>query len=103
MCCGPCSSYPVKKLREMGYEPNGYFFNPNIHPYKEFKHRLETAIEFAGKVNLPIAVDKEYTLEDFLTKALTAPNPVCNSALSPRAKALSRRVPTTFAYTTPVN
>ena len=29
MCCGPCSCYPVKRLRELGYEPVGYFFNPN--------------------------------------------------------------------------
>ena len=34
MCCGPCSCYPVKKLREEGIEPVGYFFNPNIHPTK---------------------------------------------------------------------
>ena len=32
MCCGPCSCYPLKKLREEGIEPTGYFFNPNIHP-----------------------------------------------------------------------
>lgn len=77
MCCGPCSAYPVKKLRDMGYEPVGYFFNPNIHPYKEFKHRLETAIEFAEKVQLPITVDREYTLEEFLVNALNAPNGRC--------------------------
>ena len=43
MCCGPCSCYPVKKLREEGIEPVGWFFNPNIHPYKEWEQRLETA------------------------------------------------------------
>ena len=47
MCCGPCSCYPVKKLREDGIEPVGYFFNPNIHPYKEWEQRLITAKEFA--------------------------------------------------------
>ncbi len=26
MCCGPCSCYPVKHLREQGIEPVGYFF-----------------------------------------------------------------------------
>ena len=77
MCCGPCSAYPIKRLRDMGYEPTGYFFNPNIHPYKEFKHRLETAIEFAEKVQLPITVDREYTLEAFLMSALNAPNGRC--------------------------
>ena len=47
MCCGPCSCYPVKKLREDGIEPTGYFFNPNIHPYKEWEERLKAAKQFA--------------------------------------------------------
>ena len=47
MCCGPCSCYPVKKLREDGIEPTGYFFNPNIHPYTEWDERLRSAKKFA--------------------------------------------------------
>ena len=47
MCCGPCSCYPVKKLREEGIEPVGYFFNPNIHPYNEWDMRQKTAKEFS--------------------------------------------------------
>jgi len=80
MCCGPCSCFPVQRLRELGHELTGYFFNPNIHPYKEFRHRLETAQEFAEKVNLEIIVDDTYQLREFLTKALTAetvPNGRC--------------------------
>lgn len=80
MCCGPCSCFPVQRLRELGHELTGYFFNPNIHPYKEFRHRLETAKEFAQKVNLDIIVDDTYQLREFLTKALpaeTVPNGRC--------------------------
>lgn len=72
MCCGPCSCFPVKRLRDLGYQPEGYFFNPNIHPFKEFRHRLETAQEFAAKVDLAITVDDNYTLKDFLRRALSA-------------------------------
>ena len=54
MCCGPCSCYPVKKLRQEGIEPVGYFFNPNIHPYKEWDMRLKTAREFAAKVDMSL-------------------------------------------------
>lgn len=80
MCCGPCSCYPVKKLREEGIEPTGYFFNPNIHPYQEWKHRLDTAKEFAEKVGMEIRTDEEYGLRRFLKKALPAesmPNGRC--------------------------
>lgn len=71
MCCGPCACYPVEKLRADGHQLTGYFFNPNIHPYKEFRRRLTTAEEFAQKVNLPLIVDNKYQLREFLQKALT--------------------------------
>ena len=72
MCCGPCSCYPVKVLREKGIEPVGYFFNPNIHPYQEWERRLKTAGEFAEKVNMEFIGVKNYMLRDFLRKALQA-------------------------------
>ncbi len=72
MCCGPCSCYPVKKLRQEGIEPVGYFFNPNIHPYKEWDMRLKTAREFAANVDMKMYDDDNYRLRDFLKKALAA-------------------------------
>ena len=72
MCCGPCSCYPVKVLREQGIEPTGYFFNPNIHPYKEWDMRLKAAEEFAARSELQIITDKHYMLRDFLRRALAA-------------------------------
>ena len=72
MCCGPCSCYPVKVLREQGMEPTGYFFNPNIHPYKEWDMRLKAAEEFAARSEMKIITDKHYMLRDFLRRALAA-------------------------------
>lgn len=40
-CCAICSGYPVKLLRQSGYEPIAYFFNPNIYPDLEYLKRLE--------------------------------------------------------------
>lgn len=78
ICCGPCSIYPIKFLRELDEhiaEPAdvvGYFYNPNIHPYKEFKRRLTTAREYTSQIHLKFIVDDEYDLRNFLTGALTA-------------------------------
>ena len=72
MCCGPCSCYPVKVLREQGIEPTGYFFNPNIHPYKEWDMRRKAAEEFAARSEMKIITDKHYMLRDFLRRALAA-------------------------------
>ena len=47
ICCAPCSIYTLKKLREEGADVYGYFFNPNIHPYTEFKKRLLRLQDYA--------------------------------------------------------
>lgn len=90
MCCGPCSAYPVKRLREMGYEPDGYFFNPNIHPYKEFRRRLETAAEFAKKAGMAITADDRYTLKEFLQRALAAEGSRCHMCYGLRLRQAAR-------------
>lgn len=71
MCCAPCSCYCVKKLREEGYEPTGYFFNPNIHPYQEWRKRLNAAREFTEKVGMELHVVNHYGLREFLTKTFS--------------------------------
>ena len=93
MCCGPCSCYPVKKLRADGIEPVGYFFNPNIHPYKEWEMRLKTAREFAEKVQMEFFADENYRLRDFLKRALPAeamPNGRCTMCYTWRLEEATR-------------
>ena len=40
-CCGPCLIYPLSRLKEKGFEVTGFFYNPNIHPFQEYKNRKE--------------------------------------------------------------
>ena len=42
ICCAPCACYPIKWLKERGYEIVGLWYNPNIHPCTEFVKRMET-------------------------------------------------------------
>ena len=76
-CCGPCSIYPSQLLQEENVDFTLYFFNPNIHPYKEFKQRLKTIREFAEAEKIRLIVDKSYPLEDFLQNALNEPEKRC--------------------------
>lgn len=39
-CCGPCAEWPLYYLRTYGVEPDGFFFNPNIHPETEWEKRV---------------------------------------------------------------
>ena len=65
-CCGPCSIYPIKILRNKGYDVTGYFYNPNIHPYKEFKKRLNTLENYAKEIDIPLITNDTYGLKYFL-------------------------------------
>ena len=40
-CCAPCSVFCIESLRAEGIEPTVYWFNPNIHPYSEYKKRRD--------------------------------------------------------------
>ena len=78
VCCGPCTIYPLTFLREKGADVTGHFFNPNIHPFKEFKRRLATLQDYATDSKLPLVIDKEYGLTDFLRKVVFHEAERCN-------------------------
>ena len=63
-CCAPCACYPTEKLTSQGIDFTILFYNPNIHPFKEFKHRLETLREFVAKKDYNLLIDKSYPLEE---------------------------------------
>lgn len=48
----------------------GYFFDPNIHPFTEFKKRLAALQDYAEISALPLVIDRTYDLDTFLRGAL---------------------------------
>jgi predicted adenine nucleotide alpha hydrolase (AANH) superfamily ATPase len=60
ICCAPCSIYVLKTLHEDGADVQGYFFNPNIHPYTEFKKRLSDTGRLLEQESLPLEIDPNY-------------------------------------------
>jgi epoxyqueuosine reductase len=71
ICCAPCTIYPLSVLREEGHDVSGFFFNPNIHPYTEFRRRLETVSTYSKMTGLPVTVDDSYDVEAFLNAVLS--------------------------------
>ena len=59
VCCGPCSLMPIVHLRDEGWEPVAYFFNPNIHPADEWKKRRDAMREVAVRLNVPLLEEGE--------------------------------------------
>jgi len=44
----------------------GYFYNPNIHPYQEYKRRRDAVQNYADLIQLPLILRDEYNMEEFL-------------------------------------
>ncbi len=65
ICCGPCAIYPVEALRAAGHEVEGYFDNPNIHPYQEFLRRVQALEEYAAQADLPVIWNRDYDIEEY--------------------------------------
>ncbi len=70
VCCGPCTIYPLRILREEGRDVHGLFYNPNIHPYMEYKRRLETLTAYADQIGFPVIRDDAWPMEDFLRQVV---------------------------------
>ena len=63
-CCAICAAYPVKLLREEGYEPVVYFYNPNIYPEIEYKRRLDELVAYSKKEDFELYFE-ELKSDDF--------------------------------------
>lgn len=64
-CCAPCSVYCIDSLREEGIEPTVYWFNPNIHPYMEYKARRDTLKKYASSIGVEAIFEENYGVKDF--------------------------------------
>lgn len=64
-CCAPCSVYCIDSLRAENIEPTLFWYNPNIHPYIEYKTRRDCLREYAKKVSIELILKEEYGLDDF--------------------------------------
>ncbi len=69
-CCAPCSVYCIDSLRKEGIEPTVYWFNPNIHPYLEYKARRDTLKQYTKDINLNSIFDEAYGLKEFCKEVI---------------------------------
>ncbi len=69
-CCAPCSVYCIDSLREEGIEPTVYWFNPNIHPYMEYKARRDCLKEYTNSIGVQAIFEEDYGLKEFCKKVI---------------------------------
>ena len=70
ICCAPCTTFPLAQLRLKGIAVYGYFYNPNIHPYHEFKKRIQGVQQLAEISDLKVEIDNTYGLTEYLRKVV---------------------------------
>ncbi|MGQ9845470.1 MAG: epoxyqueuosine reductase QueH [Caldisericia bacterium] len=63
VCCAPCSILVIDFLKK-DFELYLYFYNPNIHPSKEYNERLTSFINYSKKLNYKYLIG-EYDYSDY--------------------------------------
>ncbi len=69
-CCAPCLTYTYKCFKES--DLTVYWFNPNIHPFKEYQERFDSMIDFIESKDIRFIHGGDYALEEFMDGALKA-------------------------------
>ncbi|EHU3335610.1 epoxyqueuosine reductase QueH [Acinetobacter baumannii] len=67
-CCAPCSGEVMESLIKSNINFSIFFYNPNIHPVKEYLIRKEENIRFAEKHNIPF-IDADYDTDNWFARA----------------------------------
>jgi hypothetical protein len=90
ICCANCAINPLQQLQGRGADVVGFFFNPNIHPYQEYRKRLEALKDYSEKTGLNLICRDEYLLEEFLRNVSHHVNDRCRYCYRVRLEAAAR-------------
>lgn len=64
-CCAPCSSYCIEYLRQH-FDLTVFYYNPNIMPVDEYKHRLAEQIRLCSEWKINV-IEGEYDSDNFIS------------------------------------
>ncbi|MGX6960107.1 MAG: epoxyqueuosine reductase QueH [Rickettsia endosymbiont of Pentastiridius leporinus] len=67
-CCAPCVGPLMEKMIDSGIKYTLFFYNPNIHPKKEYELRKNENIKFAKKHNIEF-IDADYDPQNWFKRA----------------------------------
>lgn len=59
-------------MEEKGHEVTGFFYNPNIHPYQEYKSRKVALEKYVERKAARVIYKDDYDIENYLCGALSA-------------------------------
>ena len=66
ICCAPCANRPIDILRADGLEVVGLWYNPNIHPFTEYRSRRDTVRGYLDEIGVKLIECNDYALRPFV-------------------------------------
>ena len=66
ICCAPCANQCVELLRGENIEVTGFWYNPNIHPFTEYRARRNCVREYAESIGMKLIERNDYALRPFV-------------------------------------
>ena len=71
-CCAPCSGAMIEELVGTGVDVTVFWYNPNIHPRKEYEIRKEENRRYAERLGIAF-VDADYDVDEWYRRAAAIP------------------------------
>ena len=62
ICCAPCANQCIDVLRGDNCDVTGFWYNPNIHPFTEYRARRNCLREYAQTIDLSLIEQNDYAL-----------------------------------------
>ena len=66
ICCAPCANQCIEVLKSEKIDVTGFWYNPNIHPFTEYRARRNCLREYAQEIGLPLIEKNDYALRPFV-------------------------------------
>lgn len=66
-CCAPCAGELMEAMTYSGISYTIFFYNPNIHPVKEYEIRKQENIRYAEQHNIPF-IDVDYDTDNWFER-----------------------------------
>ena len=70
ICCAPCALFCFSRLKEEFDELMGFWYNPNIHPFREYQRRLDSVKKWSEKTGIRVIYEDKYELTEFLRQVV---------------------------------
>lgn len=67
-CCAPCAGDLMERMKIDGIDVTILFYNPNIHPKKEYEIRKNENMRFAKELEIPF-IDLDYDVQNWFARA----------------------------------